>query len=184
MEFAEQQQQGTYVLNEIIRFLCAATSYTATECAQLWLTHIRTYTIDDDVTLLQLLIFTIDNTLNTELLERTATLLLNITYFDEKACTILVEQHDAILAYVRALREALQQDNEHVMDCILRMMEILSSRYEGDEISTLFIPTTNGETSDQFTLLDVLCEILENASEVPENAMVCKLLILTCRIRQ
>lgn len=174
-QFAEQQQ-GTYVLNEIIRFLCAATSYSSAECTRLWLDHIRSNEIEHGVTLLYFLLFTLDNTLNTELLERTATLLLNITYFDEVASTMLVEQYDAISLYVRALRDAFYNDTDDVMDCMLRILEILSSRYKNDKMVVLFNNTTTEEEGEEvitFSLLDVLKEMMEHASEVSENVMVC-----------
>jgi hypothetical protein len=170
--FAEQQQ-GTYVLNEIIRFLCAATSYSSAECSRLWLSRIRTYEIDNSVSLLQFLLFTLDNTLNTELLDRTATLLLNITYFDSLASLQLVEQHEAVKSYVRTLREALYQDNDDAMDCMLRILEVISSRYDGDKIMVLFARVAEEDTDETFSLLDVLREMLEKGPELSENVMVC-----------
>ncbi|KAL0481753.1 hypothetical protein AKO1_012366 [Acrasis kona] len=167
------QQEGIYVLSEIMRFLSAATSYDH-KCTRMWLKIIREHEIDQDNQLLNFLLFTLDNCLNSELLERTSTLLLNITFFDTHASKLLIEEYGAIPYYVRCLKESLGGDNENVADCMFRILETLSSRFQDDEMLILFDRVSiesEDSTTEEFTILDVIESVFRRAQEVSENIM-------------
>lgn len=153
--------EDVYVLSETLRFLSVVTAIQSGN--QKWLKKIREHKYDK-LSVLDFLLFVLENTLNVTVLERVSSLLLNIVYYDKTACEIL--KHSLLKISVTCLNEALKKDQETVIDNILRILEVLST----EDAKVLL---TNEKIGD--LLLNGLREVIKSdewSEEIHESACI------------